>query len=79
MSLGLNAAYIASHWDSVEEGVQKTGKQPSRRDWRRARHLCGETDAQAQDEALNGMLGRVWGEYSATAVWWLSVVFGVQA
>ena len=64
MSLGLNAAYIASHWESVEEGAQKTGKQPSRRDWRVVRDIyVADTDAQAQDEALNGMLGRVWGEY----------------
>jgi alkanesulfonate monooxygenase SsuD/methylene tetrahydromethanopterin reductase-like flavin-dependent oxidoreductase (luciferase family) len=62
--LGLNAAYIASHWESVEEGAQKTGKQPSRRDWRVVRDIyVADTDAQAQDEALNGMLGRVWGEY----------------
>jgi alkanesulfonate monooxygenase SsuD/methylene tetrahydromethanopterin reductase-like flavin-dependent oxidoreductase (luciferase family) len=64
MSLGLNAAYIASHWDSVEEGARKTGKQPSRRDWRIVRDIyVAESDAQARDEALHGMLGRVWGEY----------------
>ena len=39
MSLGLNAAYIASHWESVEEGAQKTGQQPSRRDWRVVRDI----------------------------------------
>jgi alkanesulfonate monooxygenase SsuD/methylene tetrahydromethanopterin reductase-like flavin-dependent oxidoreductase (luciferase family) len=64
LSLGLNAAYIASHWEAVEEGAQKSGKRPSRQDWRIVRDVyVADTDAQAQDEALNGMLGRVWGEY----------------
>jgi alkanesulfonate monooxygenase SsuD/methylene tetrahydromethanopterin reductase-like flavin-dependent oxidoreductase (luciferase family) len=64
MSLGLNTAYIASHWEAVEEGAQRTGKQPSRKDWRIVRDVyVAETDAQARDEALHGMLGRVWGDY----------------
>ena len=28
MSLGLNAIYVASHWDAVEEGAARAGKKP---------------------------------------------------
>jgi alkanesulfonate monooxygenase SsuD/methylene tetrahydromethanopterin reductase-like flavin-dependent oxidoreductase (luciferase family) len=64
MSLGLNTVYIASHWEAVEEGARKTGKNPSRKAWRIVRDVyVAESDAQAREEALHGMLGRVWGEY----------------
>ena len=32
MSLNLNPAYVASHWDSVEAGAAKTGRKPNRQD-----------------------------------------------
>ena len=64
MSLGLNSTYIASHWEAVLEGANKTGKMPSRRDWRIVRDVyVADTDAEAREHALNGMLGRVWREY----------------
>lgn len=64
MSLGLNSAYIASHWEAVQEGADRTGKTPSRQDWRIVRDVyVAETDAEAREQALHGMLGRVWREY----------------
>ena len=65
MSLGLNAVYVASHWDVVEEGAREAGRTPPRRsDWRIVRDLwVAETDEEARQGALNGMLGRAWEEY----------------
>lgn len=64
MSLGLNSEYIASHWEAVEEGAKRTGKTPSRKDWRITRDVyVADTDEEAYEGAVNGMLGRVWGEY----------------
>ena len=41
MSLALNADYCRSHWEAIEEGAQRTGRTPSRSDWRPgARCLC---------------------------------------
>ena len=34
MSLNLNPAYVASHWESVEIGAARTGRKPNRADWR---------------------------------------------
>ena len=65
MSLGLNAVYVASHWDAVKEGAAASGKTPpSRREWRIVRDIwVAETDAEARESAINGMLGRAWKEY----------------
>src|SRR5579875_3885260 len=37
LSLNLNAAYVASHWQAVEEGARRSGRRPRRADWRRHR------------------------------------------
>ena len=64
MSLALNADYCRSHWEAIEEGAQRTGKTPSRADWRLVRDVyVADTDEEARDLALNGMLGRVWHDY----------------
>jgi alkanesulfonate monooxygenase SsuD/methylene tetrahydromethanopterin reductase-like flavin-dependent oxidoreductase (luciferase family) len=65
MSLGLNAVYLGSHWDVVEEGADSAGRpQPSRSDWRIVRDVwVADTDSEAREGALNGMLGRIWKEY----------------
>ena len=64
MSLGLNNEYIASHWDSVEEGAARTGKTPSRREWRIVRDVfVAGSDDEAYERSVNGMLGRVWRDY----------------
>ena len=64
MSLGLNSEYIASHWDSVEEGAARTGKTPSRREWRIVRDVfVANSDDEAYEKSVNGMLGRTWRDY----------------
>ena len=65
LSLGLNAVYMASHWDVVEEGARDSGLEPpSRETWRIVRDVwVADTDEEARDGALNGMLGRAWRDY----------------
>jgi len=64
MSLGMNSEYLASHWQSVEEGAKRTGKTPSRRDWRIGRDVfVADSDEEAYEGAINGMQGRVWRDY----------------
>ena len=64
MSLGLNAEYIATHWEAVGEGAARTGKTPSRNEWRITRDVfVADTDDEAYEAAVNGMLGRVWRDY----------------
>ena len=64
MSLALNNDYCRSHWEAIEEGAQRTGRTPSRADWRLVRDVyVADSDAEARDLALNGMLGRVWHDY----------------
>jgi alkanesulfonate monooxygenase SsuD/methylene tetrahydromethanopterin reductase-like flavin-dependent oxidoreductase (luciferase family) len=64
MSLNLNPAYVASHWDSVEVGAQRTGRKPSRRDWRMVREVfVADTDEEAWRHSVGGMMGRMYAEY----------------
>ena len=64
MSLNLNPAYVASHWDSVETGARRTGRTPDRRDWRLVREVfVAETDAEAWRLSVDSMMGRMMSEY----------------
>ena len=64
MSLAFNQEYVISHWDAVEEGAKRSGLNPSRTDWRITRDVyVADTDEEAYDAAVNGMLGRVWRDY----------------
>jgi len=64
MSLAFNQDYVISHWEAVEEGAKRSGKTPSRKDWRITRDVwVADSDDEAYDKAVNGMLGRVWGDY----------------
>ena len=64
MSLNLNPAYVASHWDSVEVGARRTGRNPSRREWRIVREIfVADTDAEAHKLSVGGMMGRMYGQY----------------
>src|SRR5438477_5570692 len=64
MSLNLNPAYVGSHWDSVELGAQRTGRTPSRADWRLVREIfVADTDAEAWRLSVGGMMGRMMREY----------------
>ena len=64
MSLNLNPAYVGSHWDSVELGAAKTGRKPSRRDWRMVREVfIADTDEEAWKLSTGDMMGRMMTEY----------------
>lgn len=64
MSLNLNPGYIASHWESVEIGAARTGLVPDRRMWRQVREVfVADTDAEAWELSVNGMMGRMYREY----------------
>ena len=64
LSLAFNIDFCRSHWDAVEEGARMSGKTPSRSDWRLVRDVyIADTDEEALDAAINGMTGRVWGDY----------------
>ncbi len=64
MSLNLNPAYVKSHWDSVEAGAKISGRTPNRKDWRLVREIfVADTDEEAWELSVNGMMGRMMGEY----------------
>ena len=64
LSITLSESYLKTHWQAVLDGAEKSGKTPSRDDWRIAREVyIAETDKEARDKAINGMLGRVYREY----------------
>ncbi|MBX9699771.1 MAG: LLM class flavin-dependent oxidoreductase, partial [Acetobacteraceae bacterium] len=64
LSLNLNPAYVASHWDAVEVGARKTGRTPWRGDWRLVREVfVAETDEEAWRLSVGGMMGRMMREY----------------
>jgi len=64
LSISLNPAHTASHWDSVLRGAERTGRVPDRREWRLVREVyIAETDALAREYARRGAMGRCWGEY----------------
>jgi alkanesulfonate monooxygenase SsuD/methylene tetrahydromethanopterin reductase-like flavin-dependent oxidoreductase (luciferase family) len=64
MSLNISSSYLATHWQAVCEGAAKAGRVPHRRDWRVVREVyVAETDKEARDKAVNGMIGRAYREY----------------
>jgi alkanesulfonate monooxygenase SsuD/methylene tetrahydromethanopterin reductase-like flavin-dependent oxidoreductase (luciferase family) len=64
LSVALSNGYLNTHWQAVVDGAEKVGKEPSRKDWRVSREVyIAETDKEARDTAINGMIGRVYREY----------------
>src|SRR5262249_9275798 len=64
MSLNLNPAYVASHWDSVEVGARRGGRTANRADWRIVREIfVADTDEEAWRLSVGGMMGRMYTEY----------------
>jgi len=64
LSLNLNPAYVASHWESVTIGAERTGRTPKRSDWRLVREVfVAETDEEAWRLSVGGMMGRMMREY----------------
>src|SRR6266567_6803239 len=64
MSLNLNPAYVASHWESVEQGAARGGRTPKRAEWRLVREVfIADSDAEAMRLSAGGMMGRMMQEY----------------
>ena len=65
MSFTFNRAGLVNHWAAVEEGARSAGRpQPSRSQWRIVRDVwIADTDAEAREGVLNGMLARAHREY----------------
>jgi alkanesulfonate monooxygenase SsuD/methylene tetrahydromethanopterin reductase-like flavin-dependent oxidoreductase (luciferase family) len=64
LSLDMDGAVLRTHWEAVEEGAARSGRQPKRENWRIVRDIfVGETDAQARRDCLASGMGRNWGEY----------------
>lgn len=64
MSLNINPSYLATHWAAVCEGAARSGRKPLRSDWRIVREVyVADSDEEARDKAVNGMLGRAYREY----------------
>jgi alkanesulfonate monooxygenase SsuD/methylene tetrahydromethanopterin reductase-like flavin-dependent oxidoreductase (luciferase family) len=65
MSINLvPTATLKTHWEAVEEGARRSGRQPDHRTWRIAREVfVGESAAQARQEALHGVLARDFEQY----------------
>jgi alkanesulfonate monooxygenase SsuD/methylene tetrahydromethanopterin reductase-like flavin-dependent oxidoreductase (luciferase family) len=64
LSLNLNPAYVASHWEAVEIGAARTGRTPKRSDWRLVREVfVADTDEEAMRLSAGGMMGRMMREY----------------
>jgi alkanesulfonate monooxygenase SsuD/methylene tetrahydromethanopterin reductase-like flavin-dependent oxidoreductase (luciferase family) len=64
LSLNLNPAYVATHWEAVEEGARRAGRTPSRADWRMVREVfVADTDEEAFKLSAGAMMGRQMREY----------------
>ena len=64
LSLNLNNAYIASHWDAVTEGAKRSGSTPNRADWRIVREIfVADTDDEAYKGCVQSGMGRMMREY----------------
>ena len=64
MSLDLNASFIKTHWEAVEEGAARTGRTPDRAEWRVFREVfVAETDEEAWRWSVGSMMGRQMREY----------------
>ena len=60
----IHAAYLPTHWEAIEKGASRSGKEASRSEWRIAREVyVAENSQKAREEALNGPLGRVFESY----------------
>ena len=61
--LGVGAT-LPITFEVVEEGARRSGKTPSRRDWKMVREVfVAESDQQALDLSVGGMMGRMMREY----------------
>ena len=69
MSLGFNTEYTRSQWEAIEEGAARSGKTPNRKDWRVVRDVyVANTDEEAREKAVNGMIGRQYRDYALAII-----------
>ena len=58
------ARILTTHWDAVETGAKRSGRQPDRATWRIARDVyVADTNERARREALGGSLARDYRDY----------------
>ncbi len=65
MSVNLDSTRVLkTHWEAVEEGARRAGRQPDRSQWRIARDVfVAESTRKARREALQGVLRRDFEQY----------------
>jgi alkanesulfonate monooxygenase SsuD/methylene tetrahydromethanopterin reductase-like flavin-dependent oxidoreductase (luciferase family) len=64
LSISLNTRHTGSHWDSVLEGAERSGRTPDRSQWRLVREVyVAPTDELARKRVVEGAMGRCWREY----------------
>jgi alkanesulfonate monooxygenase SsuD/methylene tetrahydromethanopterin reductase-like flavin-dependent oxidoreductase (luciferase family) len=64
LSLDMDASVLLTHWEAVEEGAARSGRNPSRSEWRIVRDVfVADTDAQARQDCMASGMGRNWREY----------------
>ena len=55
---------LTSHWETIEQGAERTGQVPDRSEWRVARDIyVAETTEQARREVREGAMTRAFEEY----------------
>jgi alkanesulfonate monooxygenase SsuD/methylene tetrahydromethanopterin reductase-like flavin-dependent oxidoreductase (luciferase family) len=64
ISLNMASRFTAQHWASVEAGARRSGLTPKRSNWAVVRDVfVADTDELAWKQAVNGDMGRMFGEY----------------
>ncbi|MDH3233513.1 MAG: LLM class flavin-dependent oxidoreductase [Alphaproteobacteria bacterium] len=64
LSFNVAPEHVAVHWSSVEEGAAKSGRKPSRANWRHIREIfVADTKAEARKAVVDGFMGRFWNRY----------------
>jgi alkanesulfonate monooxygenase SsuD/methylene tetrahydromethanopterin reductase-like flavin-dependent oxidoreductase (luciferase family) len=60
----LHGSQLEANWQSIEAGAERSGRTPSRAEWRLGKQVyVGETTQKARKEALAGAMGRDFSEY----------------
>ena len=63
-SMFLHSSFLPTHWDVVHEGAARTGRTPSRKDWRISREIFVADDGKkAREDALNSPFARFFVDY----------------
>ena len=60
----VHASQLNFNWESIEAGAKRSGRTPSRAEWRLGKQVyVAETTQKAREEALAGAMGRDFSEY----------------